>query len=640
MANNVSATLTASPAVVAPGGSVSIKVENGFGISGSYTLKYYINGTGTGYSIASGSEVVSTKTFSWSVPTASSNALVRAVMASGSVSVTIKWSQYDDYSGISSSGSVSVTVKRAEAPSFITDAAEYSIGDTVTFTINPSSSLYRHKITYTCGSQSGTAVAEFSGTGSGQQRKTFVIPSGLALGNTMVFLLTTEYAGTSIGSSTASVRLASPMWVPDAEPDVGDTVQIRTNLVGTWTFSWSYGEETQTIASGVTAGSYDWTIPAAVAMAFPTYTSATITVKGVYTPASGSAETYTQDIHVSVPNVSAARPVVSAELVPAGEAMTINPSVYYQNIRGVKATVTASSDYAEITGFALTLEGVTTVGTGVSANVMQSAAFQQSGQVPVTITVTDSRGYQTQAEYTLEVVPYTRPAIVPHSGDIRAVAERSGDERKDLLVRFGAVCSVVDGAEGSVKLRVDSGAWQTVASTTSGAWEGAQTKVNALPDISAVYKVYLSVEDALGVSNVLLVEVPSTGTPLHLAEGGRRIGFGGFVNNATPDRTHHFWRSVFHAGADVSDNLCGTLSGGAGSWQWSQSRDVIDSFNLFLCEVLTGDTTVGCFLACRSGNVLMGYYGTETLRMEKDTAWGLTSCTVTGGTSIRVIALL
>ena len=152
--------------------------------------------------------------------------------------------------------------------------------------------------------------------------------------------------------------------------------------------------------------------------------------------------------------------------------------------------------------------------------------------------------------------------------------------------------------------------------------------------------MYLSVEDALGVSNVLLVEVPSTGTPLHLAEGGRRIGFGGFVNNATPDRTHHFWRSVFHAGADVSDNLCGTLSGGAGSWQWSQSRDVIDSFNLFLCEVLAGGATAGCFLACRSGNVLMGYYGTEELKMEKDTAWGLTSCTVTGGTSIRVIALL
>lgn len=627
------ATVTASPSTVYLGGSVSITVRNGYGITGSYTLSY-------GYGrIASGNDYVDSKTFSWSVPTSASNKLVSSVLTYGAASTTISWNQYDSYSSTSMSGSTTVTVRRADVPAFSLDAGKYSIGDTVTFTINGSSSLYTHTITYTCGSQTGT-VASFSGSGS-KQTRTWTVPTGLELGNVITFTMTTKYSSTTLGSSTQNAQIASPMWVSDSEPDVGDTIQIRTSLEGKWDFSWTYGEETQSIAEGVTETSYDWTIPPAVAMAFPALTNASVTLTGECTPSnSETAETYTVTMKVTVPNVTATQPVVSAVLTPRGEGLDINPDIYYQNIRGVKATVTAASEYSTISRYAMTVESVETIGSGTKPNVLESAAFQQSGDVPVTITVTDARGYRTVLSETVPVVEYFRPAIIPYTGNVRATAERSGDEQTDLYVLFGATCMVVDGSEGAVSLRIGTGEWVSVAGTTSGAWEGSKTIVNALPDITAIYKVYLRVTDGLGMANVFLIEVPSTGTPLHLAEGGRRIGFGGFVNNATADRTHHFWKSVFHVGADVSDSLCGTLDGGAGAWQWTLTRDAIDSFNLFLCEILSADTVTGCFLACRSDNVLEGQYGTETLRMEKATTWGLDSCEITSGSSIRIIALL
>lgn len=624
------ASVTLSKASAYPGDTVKIDVNNGLAMSGSYQLRYGAGEGGSG-TIASGEDVISKKSFSWTVPYSTTNKLAQYVMQNGSAAVTIYWTQYDDYTGQYARGNSSLTVQRVGIPSFQTDKQEYGLGSTVVFTVRPSTSLYRHKITYVCGGKSGTAVPEFSGTSSSAQTQSFILPSDLQMGASIVFTLHTMFGGTDIGTSSISAQLSSPLWLSKESCDVGDTVVVHLSLSGAWTLVWEYGGSSHELYSGE-GGEYEWTVPLAVGKAFPSARSGEITVRGT-----AGGESYEAKLTVNVPDKAENRPSVSYVLSPVGEQMSVSPSIYYQGIRGVQAEISASSPTSSIYKYELVCEGVASESSSPS---LRSQNFRQSGPVEVTVNVYDQRGYVTSAAETLTVEAYARPYIAPHSGDIRPVAERRGSENKDLYCRFGASCTVINGTEGSVKLRIDEGEWQTIGPTASGKWEGAQTFLNALPDITAVYKVYLRAEDALGISNVLLVEVASTGTPLHLAEGGRRIGFGGFVNNATEDRTHHFWKSVFHAGADLSDNLCGELNGGAGSWEWSQTRDVIDLFNLFLCEVLSGEAVQGCFLACRAGNILTGQQGGETLKLEKSTVWGLSSCTITSGTEIRIIAIL
>lgn len=624
------ASVTLSKTSAYPGDTVKIDVNNGLAMSGSYRLRYGAGAGGSG-TIASGEDVITKKSFSWTVPYSATNKLAQHVMQNGSAAVTIYWTQYDDYTGQYARGNSSLTVQRVDIPSFQTDKQEYGLGSTVVFTIRPSTSLYRHKITYVCGGKSGTAVPEFSGTSSSAQTQSFILPSDLQMGDSIVFTLHTMFGGTDIGTSSISARLSSPLWLAKGSCDVGDTVVIHLSLSGAWTLVWEYGGSSHELYSGA-GGEYEWVVPLGVGKAFPSARSGEITVRGT-----AGGETYEAKLTVNVPDKEENRPSVSYVLSPAGEQMSVSPSIYYQVIRGVQAEISASSPTSSIYKYELICEGVASESSSPS---LRSQNFRQSGPVEVTVNVYDQRGYVTSVTETLTVEAYARPYIVPHSGDIRPVAERRGSESKDLYCRFGASCTVINGTEGSVKLRIDEGEWQTIAPTASGKWEGAQTLLNALPDITAVYKIYLCAEDALGISNVLLVEVSSTGTPLHLAEGGRRIGFGGFVNNATQDRTHHFWKSIFHAGADLSDNLCGKLNGGAGSWEWSQTRDTIDLFNLFLCEVLSGETVQGCFLACRAGNILMGQQGGETLKLEKSAVWGLASCAITSGTEIRIIAIL
>ena len=624
------ASVTLSKTSAYPGETVKIDVNNGLAMSGSYQLRYGAGDGGSG-TIASGEDVITKKTFSWTIPYSATNKLAQYVMQNGAAAVTIYWTQYDDYTGQYARGNSSLTVQRVGIPSFQTDKQEYSLGSTVVFTVQPSTNLYRHKITYVCGGKSGTAVPEFSGTSSSAQTQSFILPSDLQMGASIVFTLHTMFGGADIGTSSISAQLSSPLWLSKESCDVGDTVVIHLSLSGAWTLVWEYGGSSHELYSGE-GGEYEWAVPLAVGKAFPSARSGEITVRGT-----AGGESYEAKLTVNVPDKAENRPSVSYVLSPAGEQMSVSPSIYYQSIRGVQAEISASSPTSSIYKYELVCEGVASESSSPS---LRSQNFRQSGPVEVIVNVYDQRGYVTSAAETLTVEAYARPYITPHSGDIRPVAERRGSENKDLYCRFGASCTVINGTEGSVKLRIDEGEWQTIAQTASGKWEGAQTFLNALPDITAVYKVYLRAEDALGISNVLLVEVASTGTPLHLAEGGRRIGLGGFVNNATQDRTHHFWKSVFHAGADLSDNLCGKLNGGAGSWEWSQTRDVIDLFNLFLCEVLSGEAVQGCFLACRAGNILTGQQGGETLKLEKSTVWGLSSCTITSGTEIRIIAIL
>lgn len=387
----------------------------------------------------------------------------------------------------------------------------------------------------------------------------------------------------------ANVTVTLPMIASASTISSASNVTLGNNCSVTWTpmaasfryklkfsmGSWSY---TTGVIHPNKTSAYTYTgyaIPLVAAKQIPNDPSGTMTVT-LYTYSdsgatsqigSSSAKTFT----VTVPNNSSTQPKVTMSLSLVGNLPSAFSGVYVAGKTKVKVSYTASSDYSTIASYNTSVNG-----SSGSANPFTSPLLNNSGTVTITGKVTDARGYSTTKTSSIEVVPYSRPRIIPGSGQSTIVCARCNSNGAldpggvYLLIKIGRQYEkVVSGGSQknycklSYSYKKDAEGDSQYSTPVTLLERTASTDYISviLPNIvssnTTAYNIRLIAEDDMGESDTVTITVPTAFVTFHAPAGGHGFTLGGYHD---PDKYDVFdcrFDAEFHG--TVSGSVMGLL---------------------------------------------------------------------------------
>lgn len=255
----------------------------------------------------------------------------------------------------------------------------------------------------------------------------------------------------------------------------------------------------------------------------------------------------------TVSNTEDSRPTVTVtatadnSAIPAPVPLALNRK-FIQGVSRINYRVQGQAKYsAEIDYVTITLEGYTDtytppVRSGSIDYTGLTNTIETSGTIPLTITVTDSRGYSTTVITQISVIPYNIPYLTGASVtrcDVNGVPRNDG---QNLLIKARRIFSALEG-EGKARIeyrykRADqswgSQSWTTIfdyndqGSPDVNYYEGVV--ISGTPDYfskTVAYTVQLRCYDSpMHNSTTLSFDIPTESVVLHLKDGGNGVGIG------------------------------------------------------------------------------------------------------------------
>lgn len=302
------------------------------------------------------------------------------------------------------------------------------------------------------------------------------------------------------------------------------------------------------------------------------------TVLGGTTYYASATKTFT------VTSNSATIPAESIALSPESALAAPFSSLYIQRKTKVSIKHTASGRFgASIQQYRAAVDGKTYDGQSAESDYLKTA-----GDLTVTGTATDSRGFSGSSQQTITVLPYALPAVVPRSRLGAIVCGRSlSDGTLDsngtrLLLRCARKYSSVNGNNKcTLRLRYkpEGGSysgWVTLlAESDSGDdYDGVVAGVT-LP-VSTAYTIEVQAADKLGEAGTAQMRIPTAEMTLHLGEGGTSAAFGRYAVEGSEKRLDVAWNAYFEKGLQVGGNL---TADGELRCTWVKTTDITDLGN-------------------------------------------------------------
>jgi len=306
--------------------------------------------------------------------------------------------------------------------------------------------------------------------------------------------------------------------------------EVITFYIGT---SLTHIEECDTTLTDTTAAQV--TIPASYCSSFLT-SSQTATLTVICTTKDsgnntigGTGMTYVKTVYIAT---SAAPTISSASIAPYnGTAPSAFNSLYIRNVSKVRATVSASGNYsATITGYEVVIDGLT--GTGASSPV-DSALLSQSGTgKTVTVNAVDSRGMRSSETFTIDVLDYSAPTIIPNGGtsvvcarcDSLGTLSETGQYLKvAAIANYSSITGNSVTFSYAVKATTDPD-YPSATNFASNIVDGVVSGVSL--SIQTSYNVKLTATDTMGQTATYVATISKTTPTFHLKEGGAGAAFG------------------------------------------------------------------------------------------------------------------
>lgn len=268
-------------------------------------------------------------------------------------------------------------------------------------------------------------------------------------------------------------------------------------------------------------------------------------------------------------------------------------SAYIQYHSGAEFTVSAVPKLgATIEEYTLEMENTLYLGTVGEAGELENLSHEpmwNSGEVPWTITVTDTRGFTTVKTGTVSVIPWSPPAI--NRFDVYRVTEANAEAIDGTYIRASAdlsCSSLVIGEEQKNSLRFHI-LYRKIADTP-GEWIAAdEVSVTALQTVMTLllkkdgspvggggvdadgndlpfnemlgYEFQLVANDLYGESTAQTA-IPSAQQFQDIDEISGNMGFGGNAPEAAEDSAYRFYkRTDFPAGIQVEQQRYGWHAG-------------------------------------------------------------------------------
>ena len=345
-----------------------------------------------------------------------------------------------------------------------------------------------------------------------------------------------------------------------------------------------------------------WNIPYELASYFKNTKSTTANIccvtyrnGGTY----GQIETYSYIL--TVPENDITKPAInSVELSPITNCTGDLSPLYIRGKTGLNANISAKSEYSYITEYEVTAGSV-----GAKGNPGIIDVLANDGTVPVTVKVTDARGFSRTVTENLYVYPYSRPKIVPYTGYSDIVCERAkatGELHSDgtyLAIMAGKrfTSIVKDDMElNSCRLRyrfkpttVDTfGDWVTLLADGSAESEIQMLAGNVVSNTNASYDIELSAIDLVGSEHVIRFSVMTSAISFVLYDGVDGAAFGKY-----PEEPH-----VVDIAKHMTLRVRGRLEVLGSSWA---SLGLADGMNESSYAYGRQDDT-GCYYQVSNGN--------------------------------------
>lgn len=536
------------------------------------------------YSFAGATGTIATgvgASYEWTVPD-----LVSKIAGSnaGTCIITCKTKNGSTVVG---SKTVALTLKLPARSEPSVSASTVQMGKSMTIYTNRKSSGFTHTITYVIGSQIGTIATGVATSVAWTPPKSLAAYTSGKTSTTFSILVETYSGSYFVGSATATFTLT----VPDATaPKLsGSTITMGSNVTismpketDVYTHDLAYSMTTSgsttvvasgTIANGVSSD-YAWTVPISLATKIPNASKGTITITCTTRFANYSTVvgTKTASFTATVPDNDTTKPHVTMTLSPVSSLPSAFSGVYVAGKSKVKVSYTASSDHSTISSYRTEVNG----GIGTT-NPYTSGLLNNSGTVTVTGKVTDARGYVTTETSDIEVMPYSKPRIIPGEGQSKIVCARcNSDGTLDpggvyLLIKAGRKYEkVVSGGSQKNYCKL-SYRWKTDAQSDSAysspvellaksaTTDYVDTTKNPVASIvtsnTTAYNIQFILEDDVGERDTVTITIPTAFVTFHSPIGGHGFTLGGYHD---PDKYDVF---DCRFDAELNGNVSGRVLG-------------------------------------------------------------------------------
>lgn len=250
-----------------------------------------------------------------------------------------------------------------------------------------------------------------------------------------------------------------------------------------------------------------------------------------------------REVTLYIPSNTSTRPSLSIALEPVSSLGEAFEGLYIQTKTKVKATLTASTKYgASITARSMYVDGK----SYDSSDDFTSGYLANAGSITVSGTVEDSRGFSTGVGETITVISYSKPKILPATGEggeteiicdrcdvdgnltdsgtyLKIKAKRSYSKVKSGGVQYNK-CAI------RYRYRLESdttfSAWRDILDYDTLDIDMVDCVVGGSFDTQKTYVVQLGVIDYIGHTASTVVTIPTAEVYDHRPAGGRRRGFG------------------------------------------------------------------------------------------------------------------
>lgn len=284
---------------------------------------------------------------------------------------------------------------------------------------------------------------------------------------------------------------------------------------------------------------------------------------GLYTHIGGTTYHDYRDKKFTMVESDATRPAVSLTVSLNNDVLRDRETfagLYIQQKSRVDVEVGGEGKY----GATISNRYASVGGSTYQYDKFTSFALWQTGEVAITGYAVDSRGFTGKAETTVNVIPYSKPLVVPLGNENAILCYRSDGNGK----RAGSSTSVWIKAKRSYydvngkntcalqwRRKPASNIWDDATHTWSDLIPNTSTtdEYNAL--LSGVvfekkqaYTVQIRAIDDIGDFDIKTFEIPTEDVALHLGRGGKNVSVGTYCNYDEDYTFYSEWKGIFPAG--------------------------------------------------------------------------------------------
>lgn len=324
------------------------------------------------------------------------------------------------------------------------------------------------------------------------------------------------------GSISCSIQLesiprATKPTLSSSSVTLGNAVTINISpAVSSWTHNIYYrigtGSWTR-FATGVKAN-YSWTVPLSIANSYPSSTNGTITIGlNTYNGSTQIGGTQTVNLNISIP-ASIVPSVSSVSVAETTGGLSSYGYVQYKSKLKIVASVSGSySSSIKSYNYYIGSQSY----SSLSNTYTMGKEVRDSGNVTITVEVTDSRGRTAKNTASISVLPYSIPQI--WQMDCTRCGDASGSYNTNggfLKVTMGFSIATLNNKNGaSYKLEyslLGANSWFTLASGSTYNYSDSYVSSSAILNSANSYNIRLTVSD--NFTNTVFVRDVSTVTTL------------------------------------------------------------------------------------------------------------------------------